>query len=337
MGRKPGAVDVAQAAGVSPATVDRVLNDRGGVSLRKQKLVLEWANKLGLDRNLKRRPSRIARVGIIMPEPSNPFYESLTVGFAKANRIFFSANMQNVIYHADIFAHAEKAALIKSLSRTHDALIIVSAENSAVTNALRVVSSSIPIVTIASDLPESGRLAYVGPNNYSAGRVAADLIGRLVGPQGGAVLVMSGHNSLVCHGERETGFRSALAELHPACQVIGAVESGEQRNKTGEIIREVLQKHSTLKGIYNISSGNRDLANMLRYLRRDQDIVLITHELTADRRELLRAGIIDAIIDQNPEMEAIIAVETLAHHFGRVEVTSASPATPFTLHFRENC
>ena len=46
MARKTTARDVAEAAGVSPATVDRVLNGRGGVSPDKEKRVLDWARRL---------------------------------------------------------------------------------------------------------------------------------------------------------------------------------------------------------------------------------------------------------------------------------------------------
>lgn len=337
MARKTGAADVARAAGVSPATVDRVLNGRGGVSLDRQKLVLEWAAKLGLDRNLKRRPSRIARIAAIMPEPSNPFYESLRLGFTKANRMFFGANVQNSIHYADLFAHQEKAELIRSLARSHDALIVVSPVHPLVTDALRAVTKITPVVTIASDLPGTGRLAYVGPDNRLAGRVVGDLMGRLIGKRGGDVLVISGLHSLTCHGERELGFRSVLGERHPNCRLVAVVESREQRDRTGELVAEVLGRHPELKGIYNVSSGNRDLADMLRRNGRDKDIILVTHELTEDRRALLREGVLDAIVDQNPEREAIVAVETLANYLGRVEVTSAAPEMPFTLHFRENC
>jgi Bacterial regulatory proteins, lacI family len=57
MPHKTTATRVAKAAGVSPATVDRVLNGRG-VSAEKERRVLEWTQKLGPDRNLRLRPAR---------------------------------------------------------------------------------------------------------------------------------------------------------------------------------------------------------------------------------------------------------------------------------------
>jgi LacI family transcriptional regulator len=64
---------------------------------------------------------------------------------------------------------------------------------------------------------------------------------------------------------------------------------------------------------------------------------MITHELTPARRVLLKRGLIDAIIDQHPDLEAQTAVEVLAHHFGRLESPPTQLTTPFTIFFRENC
>ena len=61
---------------------------------------------------------------------------------------------------------------------------------------------------------------------------------------------------------------------------------------------------------------------------------MIAHELTAHRRQMLLDEIIDAVIDQNPELEVLTALEILAHHFGRLEKPPTQLVTPFTLYFR---
>jgi LacI family transcriptional regulator len=71
--RKANAADVARAAGVSPATVDRVLNGRGGVSVEKERRVVECARRLSLDRNLSVRPTRLLRIAALIGSATNPF------------------------------------------------------------------------------------------------------------------------------------------------------------------------------------------------------------------------------------------------------------------------
>jgi LacI family transcriptional regulator len=334
---KTRAAEVAKAAGVSPATVDRVLNGRGGVRADKERRVLEWAHRLGLDRNLQKRPLRMIRVGVVMAPPTNPFYESLRQAFAKANRLYFPVNVQCSIHYLDILAPAATAALLRRVAATHDALVVVLAEHPSIAAALEDITAQRPVVTIVTDLPASGRLAYVGLDNRSAGRVAGDLMGRFLGPPGGDVLVVSGLHSMVALGDREMGFRAVLAERHPRCRLVGVVESREQHERVGELVADAFRAHPDIAGIYNTSGGNRGIADTLRRLGRAGETVLITHELSPERRALLREGVIDAIIDQNPELEVLTSVETLLHHLGRQDVPPERTITPFTIYFRENC
>ncbi|WP_147279009.1 hypothetical protein [Paracoccus versutus] len=65
---------------------------------------------------------------------------------------------------------------------------------------------------------------------------------------------------------------------------------------------------------------------------------MITHELTPSRRRLLRDGVLDAIIDQNPRQEALRAIEVLGRHFQRAEPAGPETEhTPFDIFIRENC
>ena len=86
MSRKPIIADVARLAGVSTATVDRVLNDRGGVNSEKAARVLSAARRLKLDRNLTRRYSRVLRIAVLIQSSANPFHEALREAFASVGR-----------------------------------------------------------------------------------------------------------------------------------------------------------------------------------------------------------------------------------------------------------
>lgn len=78
---KPKISDVAKAAGVSPTTVSRVLNDRGYISEETRTNVYQAMEKLNylpndLARSLFSKRSNL--IGLIVPTTSNPFYGELT-------------------------------------------------------------------------------------------------------------------------------------------------------------------------------------------------------------------------------------------------------------------
>lgn len=337
MSKRAILADVAAAAGVSTATVDRVLNGRGGVSPEKEKRVLDWARKLQIDRNLERRPTRIVRIGVVMQNPSNPFYEVLRKAFVKANDLYFGASIQVTLYYFDVQTPRETADLLRRISSSQDALIVVLPDHPVITSALQDITPRLPVVTMVSDLPLSGRMAYVGLDNRSAGRTAGELMARFVGEAGGDIVVVSGLHSFIGQGEREMGFRAVLAERHPQCRLLTVVETREQPDKAGDLVSSILRTHATVAGIYNLSAGDPSIVAALRQFQCAESTVLITHELTADRRALLLEGVIDAVIDQNPELEAMTAVRLLARHFGRSTDTDIQTQTPIGIYIRENC
>jgi LacI family transcriptional regulator len=337
MQKKAILADIAAAAGVSTATVDRVLNRRGGVSPEKERRVLKWARNLQVDRNLERRPTRIMRLGVVMQNPANPFYEVLRQAFAKANSIYFGASIQATLYYFDVLAPRETSDMLRKIAGSQDALIVILPDHQLITTALQEVSARMPVVTMVSDLPQSGRMAYVGLDNRAAGRTAGELMGRFVGQEGGDIVVVSGLQSFIGQGEREMGFRAVLAERHPHCRLLTVLETREQPEKAGELVAGVLQRSPEVAGIYNLSAGDRSIVEALRHFKRTEKTVLMTHELTPERKALLLEGVIDAIIDQNPELEAMTAVQLLAQHFGRSTEDAISTTTPIRIYIRENC
>ena len=337
MQKKTIIADIAAAAGVSTATVDRVLNRRGGVSPEKEGRVLEWSRKLQVDRDLERRPTRILRIGVVMQSPANPFYEVLRQAFARANSLYFGASLQTALYYFDVKTPHETAEMLRKIASSQDALIVILPDHQLITTTVQAISTLLPVVTMVSDLPQSGRMAYVGLDNRAAGRTAGELMGRFVGHAGGDIVVVSGLQSFIGQGEREMGFRAVLAERHPQCRLLTVLETREQPEKAGELVAAILKQTPNVAGVYNLSAGDSSIVGALRHFGRAGKTVLITHELTPERKALLQEGVIDAIIDQNPELEAMTAVQLLARHFGRCGDEALPTMTPARIYIRENC
>jgi LacI family transcriptional regulator len=193
-----------------------------------------------------------------------------------------------------------------------------------------------PVVTLASDLPGTGRLAYVGIDNRGAGRVAGELMGRFLGDAGGKVLVMTGMHDFLGHEERESGFRSVLRRRFPNCDIVETVESREQSAVTESLTRDAFRRYPDLRGIYNISVGDEGVGAALQALDRVRSTVFVGHELNDISRRLLIEGTLDAVLDQNPAAEAMRSIEIVLRHYHRDPGVALPQQIPVTVLLREN-
>lgn len=334
--RKPTMDDVATAAGVSYSTVERVLNGRGGVARDKEAKVLEWARKLKLDRALGEVSARWLRIAILTQKPTTPYYVALRQGFELAQKSFEPHRVLCQLTFYDDLEPRSLATVINRASEKADGMIIVAYEHPIVVDAVAQVARKIPVVTVASDLPDTGRLAYVGVDNRCAGRVAGELMGRFLGPEGGQVLVIAGLRTYLGHEERDGAFRSVLRRRFPCCEVVATVESHEEERSTERLTREAFKKYRRLRGIYNLSVGDEGIANALKALRREHSTILIGHELNDMSRSLLVEGVMDAVLDQSPFVEAVRAIEVVLGHYNRGTSSGLPLQTPLSIYLQEN-
>lgn len=334
--RKVSISDVAAKAGVSRATADRVLNRRGGVSADKVRAVLMSARSLGLDRNLDVAPVKMLRVGVLMQPPQNPFYERLAHGFREANHLFEAQAIKAYVSHMDVLAPQRIKRQLQQMARLYDALVVVAPARASIVDVLRPIAAQLTVVTLASDLPLAAAHYYVGPDNYKAGRLAGELMGRLLGAEGGRVMLIAGLKTFSGHVERRQGFLDVLTRDFPACRVTVEIESFEQSQKAADGVVSALRRDPGIAGIYNISQGNDAIAERIRPQARRPPIALICHDLTATTHELLRARAVDVVIDQDPMLEARRAMELILQHHGRLAGRQVTGSTPLRVVFREN-
>ena len=114
------------------------------------------------------------------------------------------------------------------------------------------------------------------------------------------------------HEEREMGFRHVLAEEFPNLTIVELREMRDDREKAYAEAVALLDRHADLAGIYNIGAGNQGIARALRERHLEGSVVFLGHELTEGTKQLLLEGTMDAIIDQNPRVEAREALNLLS-------------------------
>lgn len=305
--------DVAEKAGVGIATVDRVLNERGNVSVETTRKVLEAARVLHMKRILPDVHQKLMRIEVLLARPELPLIARMNHEFRRlANGID-----RSVVIQRTILKDEKPETLARAIRATGCNGIIVYCQEHASINAAiaEIKDRGVPVVTMISDLPQSARLAYAGTNHYQAGRTAGYFMVRMVaGP--GPILVLCNHLGFQSHSERVHGFRDYLNEHRPDLNIAAVLEGGDDQDRSELLLRAALKKGSETVGIYNVGAANRAVAAALRGRPRTALPIYIGHELTDNTRAMLRDGFMTLVIDQNPEQQAQFALEVLLHHFG---------------------
>ena len=309
-GKRATVHDVARTAGVSLATVDRVLNARPGVRPETAEKVENAIKALDFRRDLSASllaRARDLRVIFLIPDGGNAFMESLSAAIARRIRATRNERLTLSIgqYHA-----LDPRALVDRLDglsgRQTDCAVIVAPDDPAVTKAIDAATRrGIAVITLVSDLPGSARRHFIGIDNQAAGRSAASLLGRFCAR--GTIGIIAGSMALRDHRERFEGFAGVLGREFPQLRLLGPAEGFDDDAATEAAVLKLLESED-LVGIYNAGAGNAGLVSALGKTHRAGNIRVVAHELTDTTRDALLAGTLDVVLDQNPDGEIRAAI-----------------------------
>lgn len=308
--------DVAERAGVSLATVDRVLNNRPGVRKSTIEKVQQAVSELNyipdvFAANLAKK--RSYRLHFLIPNGPNAFMEDLTreavAHAATLKRERVSVHIEPI----DAFdAHKVTGTLAILDKSVCDGVAVVAPAFPEVRAAIdRLQDRGVHVVTLVSDHPVSSRQHFVGIDNLAAGRVAGRLLGRFLPRQPGKIAFVAGSLGLRDHADRHTGCAEVLREEFPHLELLKVREGRDDNGKNLDIVTKLLQDHPDLAGLYNIGAGNRGVISALDAAGRGSSLTFIGHELTPYTREALVSGTLDALIAQDPGHEIRSAIRVL--------------------------
>lgn len=333
--------DVAAQAGVSLATVDRVLNGRKGVSTTTLGRVNAAVERLDFRRDVfaaSLATSREYRFKFILSESThNTFMANLGLQVQAAAERLVDQRIRITLAHYREFDDADLCRVLEELVPAETmGVAIVAVDTPAIRETIdSLVERGIGVVTLVSDVTPSRRLECIGINNMAAGRVAASLIGRFVGGRTGSVALIAGSLLLNDHADRRLGFAQTILRDFPGLHLLPVVEGRDDSAVTGPQVRSLLELYPDLIGIYSLGAGNRGIIEALEACGRQADVVVVAHELTQHSRRALISGTFDAVIHQETADEVENAVQTLkAFCDGRVGFTP--PRVRIDIFVRDN-
>ena len=318
MGRRSHRVrDVAEQAGVSEATVDRVLHGRSGVSARAVRAVEAAVLELERQQTQVRLSRRTLLVDVVLDAPGR-FRDAVTEATEEALASARPATVRARFRTSEGASPTELAHVLDGVGtggRVSHGIVLKAPDDPVVAAAVRRARDrGIPTVTLVTDVGDSGRVAYVGLDNAAAGATAAFLLSRLTAGLPGVVLVGLSHRAFLGEHERWVAFRDRLAVEDPGRGVEEVADVHGDDAATKELVARALGRGVDVCGVYSMGGGNAGIAAAL-VAAGVAPVPFVGHDLDADNLALLRTGVLTAVLhhDLRADLRAALTQLLRAH------------------------
>lgn len=296
--------DLAIAAGVSLATVDRVLNGRSGVKQGTVDRVNEAIEKLSFTRNIV--AANLARRRnftflFMLPISGDQFLSELLARIEEASLAFAADMIRLEVMRIPQGDPHRIANILGSLDpKRIDGVAIMAPESPQVRDAkIRLAQRGIHTVNFISGQDTNLEAAFVGTDNHAAGATAGRLMGRFLHQKAGSVLVIAESMQSRDSVERRLGFDTVINRNFPTLKVLPSLETYGDPERTERIIRSSFTSYPTILGIYILSSEARTPLDLVTQVTNEKSPVTIAHERTPFTEAALLSDKIDALITQD--------------------------------------
>jgi LacI family transcriptional regulator len=308
---------IAETAGVSTATVDRVLNNRPGVNPATVRKVREAMANLGGAAPIRGRPRSTSnyRFAFVLPAARLGFFDLVDRVVAQAAGDFRHQHITEVTHRLPAGDPNLFAAELSKLSDL-DGLALLAPDVPPVKLAINeLVRAGVHVVTLFSDVPGSLRETAIGADNRAAGRTAGLLLGRSLPRDRPALCaLMSPATRFATELDRRIGFQQVLEERFPNARAWRLFELPESEDEAYEYARTVLSPDATggrLDGLYNVGPCSFGIARALTEHGYDHDLMFVAHDLLEVHRSMLLSGTLSYVLHQDVQYAVTAASRVL--------------------------
>ena len=302
---RPTTKDLAMAAGVSLATVDRVLNERPNVSSRSRERVQQAIAEIGFVRNLAAvnlAKNRTYSFRFILPTSGDLYLREL-IGQVHQAGTDLRSDLTDVECDQINMQDPHNVANLLSLLKKDlaDGIAIMAPESPQVRDAIvRLGERDINVVQFLSGQERLGDFDYVGADNFAAGATASRIISRFLGQASGKIMVISDTMQSLNNIQRRLGFDEVLSTRFPSLKALPSLETYGNETRTERIISRQFQYERDVVAVYVMSSEARIPLVQVSKCKELKSLTIVAHERTPFTEKALRSEDIDAIVAQNP-------------------------------------
>lgn len=316
---------IAQKAGVSVGTVDRILHNRGNVSAEAMKAVQAVLETCNYRRNLHtsavafKKTGKSVKLVVAIPfSAEGEYWDLVADGIRKGLTEYGDISMECVFAFYDQFdSYSCKKKYDEILEDKFSAAIIAPTFVEETTEFCRQLEArDIPYVFVDGRIPDCNPIASYMADQYACGCLMARMIEAFT-PQDAEVAIflpkrvgtLMSNNSIV----RSESFREYYSEINPSRVLKEAYYTTDDPQQNILEINEFFAEHPRVKGIAVMISTGYLISDALMAVGY-QDICVGGYDITYGNERCVMADSLTFVINQHPEQQGFNAVESLLHY-----------------------
>lgn len=314
--------DIAKKAGVSAGTVDRVLHNRGRVSVENQQKIEKAIEELGYKPNMTAR-ALVSRknLNICAVIPSNSdgdYWASVEKGLYKAVSDTEYSNLNlDVVYYDQYssLSFAEAVDSVKSKDDVNGVILATHFEAMVREFTAYLDEKEIAYVFVDSNIDGCNELAYFGLDAYDSGYATAELALNITQAEGQVVLV----DFKLTEGEastqsiiRSNGFVDCFVKNGAKDRLV-FFDLNTNLQDYESRLDKLFESNLAIQTVVTLNSRSYYVADYLKKNNK-KGIKMIGFDLIQKNVDFLEKRVVSFLISQHPEKQGYSAVEALFEH-----------------------
>lgn len=307
---------IAEKAGVSIGTVDRVIHNRGFVSNRAEVRVRKAIEELNYTPNIFARQLKLSRsftFGVLMPKfnQDNRYWQIPATGIKKAQKELETHRIQIQFFCYDRYSPISYSRACKEVLESDiDGLLMVPAISSITQEFTQKLPKSLPYVFFDSIIPELGYLSSIVQDSYLSGQLAGRLMHLCLNKHGNVAAVRILPEDFHID-ERIRGFQHYFSQFPKLnLKTVDASSKGHE-DYFMDCINRIICENKSLDGIFMSNALTYCAARAIEKQKIKRKIFVVGYDLINENVQYLKKGTIDFLISQQSERQGYQGIYTL--------------------------
>lgn len=311
---------IAELAGVSAGTVDRVLHGRGKVSGKNLEKINKILKKVDYQPNIiasALASQKKYRIAAVIPEfKAGEYWETVSLGMDAAVSEFkqFGVQMEKVFFDQYNSATIENVVGTLTSGDLDGVILAVLFKEKFTELSAQLTERNIPFVYMDFNLANENQLSFYGTDSVSGGMLSARMMLSLINKNDDILIVLlnsaSGKRSNQSLN-REKGFLEYLEKKNFTGN-IHRINLESVDSKKNEQMLDDFFSEKNVKGVIVFNSTCHLVAKYFKDSNR-QDTILVGYDGIEENINMLKEGFVDVLIAQRPYYQGYESTKSLCN------------------------